>query len=322
VPPSGALNPRACRRASTTAPRSQGRRCTPSPAPGTDTAKPRHPDQLPRRPGHRHPRRGLSKGRAAAITTGNLYGLLPGRRRQLRPETSRSTRGERGRRTRSSSAGRAHNGRASFSFRVATPYPTTGIKGLPPTPRRRHPRIRASLRHPGLHPPDPGCDRPRTVNPKGGQSDDDHRPRPGTVRAAHLQPPQGRLVWFDQLPGGRGTRLKPERAALPGAQDDLTWVAGPGPCSRSASARAKSIVMDRKLPEGPRRSAPETATRAESPRLPASPPTRSPTSPSTTSCDCDLDPGRGRAGNGVIVDTAVQAVDVKTGSRPLGVAQP
>jgi Arylsulfotransferase (ASST) len=109
----------------------------------------------------------------------------------------------------------------SFSFRVATPYPTSSIPGFPnpPAPAANY---QSFVTAPGLHPPilavtspdrDPGAgDVMMTVGPGPGQY--------GPL----IYTPQGRLVWFEDLPAGvNAENLRVQRYE---GQDDLTWWRG------------------------------------------------------------------------------------------------
>jgi hypothetical protein len=111
--------------------------------------------------------------------------------------------------------------RTSFSFRVATPYPTGGIPGFPnpPAPVSAY---QSFVSAPGLHPPvldvtapdrDPGAgDLMMTTGPGPGQY--------GPL----IYTPRGRLVWFDDLPKGLGAEnLSVQRYE---GQQHLTWWQG------------------------------------------------------------------------------------------------
>jgi hypothetical protein len=193
--------------------------------------------------------------------------------------------------------------RSSFSFRIATPYPTGGISVFPnpPAPPSAY---QSFVSAPGLHPPnlsvtapdrDPGAgDVMMTVGPGPGQY--------GPL----IYTPQGRPVWFDDLPTG----LSAENLSVQHyeRQDVLTW--WQGKVLALGFGQGENIVMDSNYQTlatiragngydadlhdfqiAPRQIVYLTAYNL---------------------MRCDLSPVGG-ARNGVIVDTAVQAIDMKTG---------
>jgi hypothetical protein len=193
--------------------------------------------------------------------------------------------------------------RISFAFRIAYPYPTDGIPGFPnpPAPASSDQSFASS---PGLHPPtlavtaadrDPGAgDLMMTVGPGPGQY--------GPL----IYTPQGQLVWFDDLPNGLSAlNLSVQRYE---GQSDLTW--WQGHVLALGFGQGEDIVMDANYQT-------VAAIRAGNgyeadlhdfqiaPQGVAYVPVYS-------VIRCDLTPVGG-ARNGVIVDTAVQEIDIKTG---------
>jgi hypothetical protein len=118
--------------------------------------------------------------------------------------------------------GPAGSGRqTSFSFHVATPYSTSGMPSFPNPPAPPS-SVQSFVSAPGLHPPilavsgpdrDPGAgDLLMTIGPGPGQY--------GPL----IYTPQGRLVWFDELsPGLSALNLNVQRYA---SQNVLTWWQG------------------------------------------------------------------------------------------------
>jgi hypothetical protein len=126
---------------------------------------------------------------------------------------------------------------SSFGFRVATPYPTSGIAGFPnpPAPSSTY---QSFVSAPGLQPPllavtardrDPGAgDLLMTVGPGPGQA--------GPL----LYTSAGRLVWFQNLPKGlNAENLSVQRYA---GHDDLTW--WQGHVLALGFGQGENIVMD------------------------------------------------------------------------------
>jgi Arylsulfotransferase (ASST) len=193
--------------------------------------------------------------------------------------------------------------RATFSFRVATPYPTTGIKGFPnpPAPASSYQSFASA---PGLHPPILDVTSPDR-DPKAGNLMMTIGPGPGQYGPL-IYTPQGRLVWFDQLPGGvNALNLSVQRYQ---GQDDLTW--WQGRVLALGFGEGEDIVMDRNYQKvatiraGNGYQADLHDFQLASNEIAYI--------PVYNLMRCDLAPVGG-ARNGAIVDTAVQAVDVKTG---------
>jgi hypothetical protein len=193
--------------------------------------------------------------------------------------------------------------RIDYSFRVATPYPTGGIPGFP-NPPAPPADTQSFVSTPDLHPPilavstpdrDPGAGAVlMTVGPGPGQY--------GPL----IYTPQGRLVWFDSLAGGEGAEdLNVQRYE---GRKDLTW--WQGRVLQLGFGQGEDVVMN---------SAYQTVATiragngysadlhdfqivpGEVAYLTAYNPMR-----------CDLRSVGGKR-NGAIVDTVVQAIDMKTG---------
>jgi hypothetical protein len=193
--------------------------------------------------------------------------------------------------------------RSSFAFRIAYPYPTDGISSFPnpPAPVSSY---ESFVSAPGVHPPildvsapdrDPGAgDLMMTVGPGPGQY--------GPL----IYTPQGRLVWFDDLPSGRSA-LNLSVQSYEG-QSDLTW--WQGHVLALGFGEGEDVVMDRNYQTVATiragngyeadlhdfQIAPQAVAYVTVYNL----------------IRCDLTPVKG-ARNGVIVDTAVQEIDMKTG---------
>jgi Arylsulfotransferase (ASST) len=111
--------------------------------------------------------------------------------------------------------------RISFAFRIATPYPTDGIPSFP-NPAAAPSAVQSFVSAPSLHPPildvtaadrDPSAgDVMMTVGPGPGQY--------GPL----IYTPQGRVVWFESLPSGTSA-LNLSMQTYEG-QRDLTWWKG------------------------------------------------------------------------------------------------
>jgi hypothetical protein len=193
--------------------------------------------------------------------------------------------------------------RISFSFRVATPYPTAGIPAFPnpPAPPSYYQSFTSA---PGLHPPILTVTAP-DHDPAAGNLMMTVGPGPGQYGPL-IYNPQGRLLWFEDLPKGvSAENLSVQRY---GGQEALTW--WQGAVFALGFGAGRDIVMDRNYQTvatigggngyqadlhdfqiAPRQVAYLTVYNL---------------------MRCDLAPVGGKR-NGVIIDTAVQAIDMKTG---------
>ena len=192
---------------------------------------------------------------------------------------------------------------SSFSFRVATPYSTAGIAGFPnpPAPASAY---QSFVSAPGLQPPlldvtapdrDPGAgDLFMTVGPGPGQA--------GPL----IYSPTGRLVWFEDLPKGlNAENLSVQRYR---GQDVLTWWRGH--VLVLGFGQGEDIVMDHNY----RTVATVLAGngyQADLHDFQIAPGDVAYVS-AYNLMRCNLASVGGRP-NGVIVDTAVQQIDMRTG---------
>lgn len=191
----------------------------------------------------------------------------------------------------------------SFSFEVATPYPTDGIPGFPSV--AASPASQQSfVSEPGLQPPTltvTTADR----DPSAGEVMMTNGPGAGQY-GPMIFTPQGRLVWFDHLSGGL-TALDLNRQLYEG-QQDLTW--WQGHVLSLGFGQGEDIVMDADYQT--------VATVHGGNGLQADlhdfqiAPDDIAYITVYNPIRCDLT-AVGGARNGVIIDTAVQEIDMKTG---------
>jgi hypothetical protein len=193
--------------------------------------------------------------------------------------------------------------RSSFSFRIATPYPTEGIPGFPNPPAPPS-STQSFVSAPGLHPPlltVTAADR----DPAAGEVMMTSGPGPGQYGPA-IYTPQGRLLWFQSLPSGINAlnlSVQPYEG-----QQDLTW--WQGRVFASGFGKGQNMIVDSNYQM--------VAT------------VRAGNGYEADLHDFQLAPGNvayltvynlircdltsaGGVRNGALVDTAVQEVDVKTG---------
>jgi Arylsulfotransferase (ASST) len=193
--------------------------------------------------------------------------------------------------------------RTSFSFRIATPYPTGAIAGFPnpPAPPSAY---QSFVSAPALHPPILDVTAPDR-DPKAGDVMMTVGPGPGQFGPL-IYSPQGGLVWFDHLPNSLNAlnlSVQPYEG-----QDDLTW--WQGKVLAIGFGQGEDIVMDRNY---------QTVATIHAGNGYDADLHDFQITPGNVAyitaynvMRCDLSPVRG-ARNGVIIDTAVQAVDMKTG---------
>ena len=192
---------------------------------------------------------------------------------------------------------------SSFSFAVATPYPTDGIPAFPnpPAPPSDY---QSFVSAPGLHPPILEVTAPDR-DPQAGDVMMTVGPGPGQYGPL-IYTPQGQPVWFDNLPTGLSAEnLSVQRYE---GQDVLTW--WQGKVLALGFGQGQDNVMDANYQtvatiqagngyEADLHDLQITARQVAY----------------VTAYNlirCDLAPVGG-VRNGVIVDTAVQAIDIKTG---------
>jgi hypothetical protein len=193
--------------------------------------------------------------------------------------------------------------RSSFSFRVSTPYPTAGIPGFPnpPAPSAYY---QSFISAPTLNPPIldvTSADR----DPSSGDLMMTVGPGPGRFGPL-IYTPQGRLVWFDQLGNGRNA-LNLSVQSYEGKRD-LTW--WQGRVLSVGFGEGEDIVMDSNYQT--------VATVRAGNGYKADlhdfqiVPGHVAYITAYNVMRCDLTPVGG-VRNGVIIDTVVQQVDMKTG---------
>ena len=193
--------------------------------------------------------------------------------------------------------------RTSFSFRVASPYPTAGIPAFPnpPAPASSYQSFASA---PEVHPPILDVTTPDR-DPTAGDLMMTVGPGPGQFGPL-IYTPQGRLVWFDNLEKG----LVALNLSVQGyeGQRDLTW--WQGKVLSSGFGQGEDIVMD------PHYQTVATVHAGNGYEADLHDFQIVPNDVAYITAynvmRCDLSPVGG-ARNGVIVDTAVQAVDIKTG---------
>jgi Arylsulfotransferase (ASST) len=193
--------------------------------------------------------------------------------------------------------------RTSFSFRIATPYPTDGIAGFPNPPAPPS-SFQSFVSAPALHPPIlsvTGADH----DPKAGAVMMTVGPGPGQYGPL-IYSPQGRLIWFDPLAKGLAAlnlSVQPYEG-----QRDLTW--WQGRVLALGFGEGEDIVMDANYQTVARVRA-GNGYQADLHDFQLAP-DRVAYITVYNLMRCDLAPAGG-ARNGVIIDTAVQQVDIKTG---------
>jgi hypothetical protein len=193
--------------------------------------------------------------------------------------------------------------RASYSFRIATPYPTDGIPGFP-NPAAPTAFYQSFLSEPSLQPPILNvttADR----DPAAGDIMMTTGPGPGQYGPL-IYTPQGRLIWFERQFNGTGAlNLSVQRYE---GQNDLTWWRGK--VLALGFGEGEDIVMNSNYQR--------VATINAGNGLHADlhdfqiVPNQVAYITAYNVIRCDLAPVSG-ARNGVIVDNAVQEIDMKTG---------
>jgi hypothetical protein len=193
--------------------------------------------------------------------------------------------------------------RSSFSFRVATPYPTAGLTGFP-NPAATPAAYQSFVSAPGLHPPILDVSTP-DLDPAAGDVLMTVGPGPGQYGPL-IYTPQGRLVWFDDL--AKGLSAEDLRVQPYEGQSDLTWWRGK--VIALGFGLGEDVVMSPDYQT--------VATIRAGNGLQADlhdfqiTPGNVAYVTAYNLIRCDLAPLGGKR-NGVIVDTAVQEIDMKTG---------
>jgi len=191
----------------------------------------------------------------------------------------------------------------SFGFHVATPYPTTGIATFP-NPPASPASVQSFVSAPELHPPNLQVTAP-DQDPGAGDLLLTSGPGPGQFGPL-LYTPQGRLLWFDPLPKGENA-LDLNLQSYEG-QSVLTW--WQGRVLAVGFGEGEDIVMNRnyqtvvsvRAGNGYEADlhdfqiAPDNVAYLTAYNL----------------MRCDLS-SVGGVRNGVVIDTVVQQVDIKTG---------
>jgi Arylsulfotransferase (ASST) len=271
-----------------------------SPAPGTDTAGPGTQISFLGAPVTEIADVSV-EGSRTGYHHGHVYGYFQGDGGSFVPETPFKA-GERVLvRARLGPTGAER--RTSFSFRIATPYPTDGIPGFP-SPQAPASSYQSFVSAPAMHPPilgvsvadrDPAAGAVMvTVGPGPGQS--------GPL----IYTPAGRLVWFDELPQGvNALNLSVQDYE---GQRDLTW--WQGRVLSLGFGEGEDVVMDANYQTIATIRA-GNGYRADLHDFQMTPNETAYITVYNT-VRCDLTPVGG-VRNGVLIDTAVQEIDVKTG---------
>ncbi len=240
--------------------------------------------------------------------------LLAGRRRELRarhPVRPRRARDRAGHGRRRLSRHRRRTPGAtgkqvglSLRFRVDTPYPTGAVPPFP-NPRAAPADYQSFATLPGVQAPILTVTVPDR-DPAAGDVLTTNGPGPGQYGPL-IYTPQGRLVWFDRLPGGEAAEdLNVQTYA---GRRDLTWWRGRVLRTRLRPGRRRGHELqlpDRRQGARRQRSARPTCTSFQlAPHgvayITAYNPIR-----------CNLSP-LGGARDGAIIDTAIQEIDMATG---------
>jgi hypothetical protein len=193
--------------------------------------------------------------------------------------------------------------RASFEFRVATPYPTGALPQFPDPPALAS-SYQSFVSAPSLHPPTlnvTSADR----DPAAGDLMMTVGPGPGEYGPV-IYSPQGRLIWFQSLPSGVNAlnlSVQPYEG-----QHDLTW--WQGRVFASGFGKGRDIVMDSNYQTVATVSA-GNGYEADLHDFQIAPGNVAYLTVYNL-IRCDLSTVGG-VRNGALVDTAVQEVDMKTG---------
>lgn len=193
--------------------------------------------------------------------------------------------------------------RVGFAFRVATPYPTEAIPEFPNPPAPAA-DVQNFVSAAGMHPPILSVTAPDR-DPSAGDVLMTTGPGPGQYGPL-IYTPQGRLVWFDQLP--KGTSALNLSVQSYEGQRDLTW--WEGRVLSLGFGEGEDIVTDSNYQTVATVKA-GNGYEADLHDFQLTPNHVAYVSAYNV-MRCDLSP-MGGPRNGVIVDTAIQQVDVKTG---------
>jgi hypothetical protein len=193
--------------------------------------------------------------------------------------------------------------RIAFSFHVATPYPTTGIPAFP-NPPAAPAAVQSFASSPELHPPILSVSQ-ADQDPQAGDVMMTSGPGPGQAGTL-IYDGQGRLVWFGALPAGENA-LNLSLQNYEG-QDDLTW--WQGHVVSLGFGQGEDVVVD------PNYQTVATVRAGNGYEADLHDFQIAPDNVAyITAYDvirCDLS-SIGGVRNGVLIDTVVQQVDMKTG---------
>jgi hypothetical protein len=193
--------------------------------------------------------------------------------------------------------------RVNFDFRTVTAYPTAQIPPFP-NPPANPASVQSFVSEPGIHPPILSVRRP-DGDPGAGDVLMTVGPGPGQYGPL-IYTPQGRLVWFESLPGGLGAENLSVQSYE--GQRDLTW--WQGRVLSLGFGQGEDVVMDSNYQRVAtvRGGTGEEADLHDFQIAPNN-------IAYITVYDvirCDLSP-LGGPKNGALVDTGVQEIDMKTG---------
>jgi len=193
--------------------------------------------------------------------------------------------------------------RVAYAFRVATPYPTDGIPSFP-NPAAPASAYQSFASAPELHPPALQVTSP-DLDPGAGELMLTTGPGPGQYGPL-IYTPQGRLVWFDPLPAGEGAlNLSVQRYE---GQNDLTW--WQGRVLSLGFGEGEDVVMDHNYQTVATIRA-GNGYQADLHDFQIAPGNVAYLT-AYNAMRCDLS-SVGGVRNGVMLDTVVQQVDIKTG---------
>jgi hypothetical protein len=241
------------------------------------------------------------QGSRSGYHYGHVYGYFQGDGGSFVPDTPFDT-GERVVVRAVLGAGEAGK-RIGFAFRIATPYPTDSIPEFPNPPAPAA-DVQDFVSAPNIHPPILSVTSPDR-DPGAGDVLMTTGPGPGQYGPL-IYTPQGRLVWFDPLAKGISA-LNLSVQSYEG-QRDLTW--WKGRVLSLGFGEGEDVVMDSNY---------QTVTSVKAGNGYEADLHDFQLTPDHVAyisayniMRCDLSPVGGPR-NGVIVDTAIQAIDVKTG---------
>jgi Arylsulfotransferase (ASST) len=246
-------------------------------------------------------------GRRSGRHSGRLHGYSQGDGASFVPDTPFAV-GERVAVRAVIGAGRSRtigNGgkRVAFQFRVDTPYPTATISEFP-NPQAAPADYQSFDTMPGVQAPILSVTVPDR-DPAAGDILTTNGPGPGQYGPL-IYTPQGRLVWFDKLPGGETAENLSEQTYA--GQRDLTW--WQGRVLSLGFGQGEDVVMNShyqtvaRIPGG-------NGLKADLHDFQIAPHDIAYIT-AFNAIRCDLTPIKGASG-GTIVDTSIQEIDMSTG---------